>query len=74
MSANELRITAHCLLRLTAALTLEAAGIVHGQGNATAELNNLSGQRRTSAEWLAILEPRFNARFGPQEMAGSQGL
>jgi hypothetical protein len=63
MPPDELHVTAHCLLRLTTALTLEAAGICHSQGSATAELNHRTCRQLTSAQWLAILEPHYRKRF-----------
>jgi hypothetical protein len=74
MPADQLQLTAHCLLRLTTALALEAAAIPHGQPSAAAELNERTGRRLSSAQWLAILEPYYRRRLCPAEAARAQGL
>jgi hypothetical protein len=65
MSTSELRITAHCLLRLSTALMLEVADIPHGLPSATSELNRRTGRNHSSREWLDILEPRWRRLFCP---------
>lgn len=69
MPHDQLELTAHCLLRLTIAVALEAQAIPHGEPSATAELNERTGRRLTSSQWLAILEPHYSRRFYPAEAA-----
>jgi hypothetical protein len=71
---DQLELTAHCLLRLTTALMLEAVGIPHGQPSAAAELNRRTDRTLTSNQWLAILEPHYRRRFSPAQATRGQGL
>lgn len=62
---DTLTITAHCLLRYTIGLSLEAAFLDHGEACVTDELNQLSGRQLDAAAWLKIIEPYYLERFAP---------
>jgi hypothetical protein len=67
MPPDELRLSAHCLLRLTTALILECGDVPHGQPCAADELNARTGRQLSSRQWLEILEPHYRRRFCPGE-------
>lgn len=62
---DRLELSAHCLLRLSVTLALEAAGVPHGQNSATAELNTATSRRLSARQWIALLEPAYQQRFDP---------
>jgi hypothetical protein len=64
---DTLTLTAHCLLRLYVALSMEAACLDHGQASATAELNALTQRQLQARQWLELLEPHYLGRFSPSE-------
>lgn len=64
---EQLEISGHCLLRLTTALALEAAGINHNHPSATDELNGRTGRQLSPTQWLAVLEPAYLRTFAPGE-------
>ena len=67
MPPESIEITSHCLLRLTTALALEAAGLPHGFPLAALELNQQSGRTLCAQQWLQILEPAYLQRFSPND-------
>lgn len=58
-------LTAHCLLRLTTALAMEAKDLAHPFPTATGELNRRTGRCYPAWKWLEILEPYYQERFEP---------
>ena len=67
VSAQQLELTAHCLLRLTTALMLESRGIDHLHPSATDELNQRTGRAYAANQWLQIIGPAYLERFCPGE-------
>lgn len=67
VNAQQLELTAHCLLRLTTALMLESRGIDHLHPKAADELNELTGRDYTAGQWLEIIGPFYLKRFCPGE-------
>jgi hypothetical protein len=64
---ESVEITSHCLLRLTTALALEAAGLPHGFPLAAQELNERTSRNFSAREWLEVLEPAYLKRFSPND-------
>ncbi|MEB3256353.1 MAG: hypothetical protein VKJ05_08195 [Synechococcaceae cyanobacterium] len=62
--AEALEISAHCLLRLMTALLLESEGLVPLPPAASLLLNAQTAREHSAGEWIAILAPAYQRRFG----------